>query len=159
MSSKTNTPPDAVTAVQMDNLTCNHGRWPRTAMGTFKTRDGETLQLQRQGRDLGRQCYYAATMDGEPVAYVAGHRQKRGTRTRHVIGSTFVAPAWRRKHLATELYKAILATGETLVSDWERTPVMDTIWLQLQHELPRRRVVSIADRFIAIAGIPLKTAP
>lgn len=149
---------ERVTAVQMDNLAVNYSRWPTTVVGRFTLNDGTPIMLVRQVRELGRQCYYAVSEIGEPLAYVAGNLQKRGSRRRHIIGSTFVAPAWRQKHLVMNMYQAIVACGDTLVSDWDRTPLMDTVWLKLQQRLPYKSVARVSDRFIAFADRPIRAA-
>lgn len=140
---------DQRTEQQLLNLVSNFEKTPSDHVHTQIVGDKQ-ISILFQERGLGQGCYYAV-IDGQPVAYCFGYNQKRSARkTRFIIKSTFVHPAYRQQGIGAALYTAIINSSVILVSDWELSPGAAALWNKLQQSLPYRTIISACDGYIGI---------
>ena len=100
-------------------------------------------------RDFGRGAFYALK-GGKPIAYCVGNLQRReGRRSRFIITSTFVDPQYQKQGVGFALYRAILSTNITLVSDWDQSEGAIALWERLMREEPMGTVVRFKDGYFA----------
>ncbi len=107
------------------------------------------LKVVFHRRDFGRGAFYALK-NGRPIAYCVGNLQRReGRRSRFIITSTFVDPQFQRQGVGFALYRAILSTNITLVSDWDQSEGAIALWERLLREEPMGNVVRFKNGYFA----------
>jgi len=106
------------------------------------------LSIVRGPAMHGRITHYAV-LEGIPVAYCAGSDERHPSGRRFVIDATFVHPAHRRKGIAKAMYRAIIDTGTTLVSDWDLSEGAHHLWASLMRDEPMRDVIHFQDGYVA----------
>lgn len=106
------------------------------------------LSIVRSPVKHGRITHYAV-LEGRPIAYCAGNDELHASGRRFVIDATFVRPEHRRRGIATTLYRAIIDTGTTLVSDWDLSEGAHRLWASLMRKEPMRDIIHFQDGYVA----------
>ncbi len=130
--------------LQQNNLERNYERFEGERLSLDSE---EGLNIEIHHRDTGKTVFYVV-MDDIPIAYCIGTITRQHGRQRFVIASTFITRQSRGQGIGTELYKSIIASGTTLVSDWELSAGGQALWASLRRDMPQRSIIQIGDIFV-----------